>query len=138
MDGFPLTYQSLVIWPFNREEHLTPKVHPLAFMGDTYLRRKIGRLRFGFDLCSYLLLFAFILLAYAASGQTEILTIPIKASTEAADILVKKDIAWLALTIAGLAICALVILAMQMKAMHFEYMKQQAEFIRAINERNRK
>ena len=108
-----------------------PKVHPLAFMGDTYRRRVTQRVHCLFSLCKWLMIISIIMLAYSASAQGEIIAVG-KAAEHTTDLLIKKDIVWIALFVAVSAIGGMIVLGKFMKEMHVEFMKQQVEGTKAV------
>ncbi len=108
-----------------------PKIHPLAFMGDSYARRVASRIHSLFNVCKWGMIISLLLLAYSAAAQGEIIAVG-KAASNTADLLIKKDIVWIALFVAAAAIMGMVILAKFMKEMHIEFMKQQVEATKAV------
>lgn len=77
------------------------------------------------------MIISLLLLAYSAAAQGEIIAVG-KAASNTADLLIKKDIVWIALFVAAAAIMGMVILAKFMKEMHIEFMKQQVEATKAV------
>lgn len=108
-----------------------PKVHPLAFMGDTYRRRVTQRVHCLFNICKWLMIGSLVLLAYSASAQAEVIAVG-KAAEHTTDLLIKKDIVWIALFVAVSAIGGMIVLGKFMKEMHVEFMKQQIESTKAV------
>ncbi len=108
-----------------------PKVHPLEFMGDTYRRRVTQRVHCLFNICKWLMIGSLVLLAYSASAQGEVIALG-KVAESTTDLLVKKDIVWIALFVAVVAIIGMILLAKFMKEMHVEFMKQQVEATKAV------
>lgn len=108
-----------------------PKIHPLAFMGDSYARRVTQRVHSLFALCKYLLIISLLMLAYSAAAQGEVIATA-KAAEHTADMLVKKDIVWISLFVACSAIGGMIVLGKFMKEMHLEFMKQTVEGTKAL------
>lgn len=108
-----------------------PKVHPLAFMGDTYRRRVMQRVHTLFTLCKWLMIGSLVLLAYSAAAQGEVLAVG-KAAEHTTDLLIKKDIVWIALFVAVSAIGGMIVLGKFMKEMHVEFMRQQVEATKSV------
>ena len=127
----PPICSSVIFWPI-RKQNLTPKEHPLAFMGDTYTRRVLSRIRCGINICNVGLVTALLTLAFTVSAATDPTLDPVQISANAANLLIKKDVAWIALFIAGLSIFGMIAMGKFMKEMHVEYMKQQAEWMKSV------
>ena len=108
-----------------------PKIHPLAFMGDSYARRVACRIHTLFNVCKWAMIVSLLMLAYSAAAQGEVIAMG-KTAEHTADLLIKKDIVWIALFVAASAIAGMVILGKFMKEMHVEFMKQQVEVTRAV------
>lgn len=108
-----------------------PKVHPLAFMGDTYRRRVTQRVHSLFNVCKWLMVGSLLLLAYSASAQGEVLMVG-KAAEHTTELLIKKDIVWIALFVAVSAIGGMIVLGKFMKEMHVEFMRQQVEATKSV------
>jgi len=108
-----------------------PKVHPLAFMGDTYRRRVTQRVHCLFNICKWLMIGSLVLLAYSASAQGEVFAVG-KAAEHTTDLLIKKDIVWISLFVACSAIGGMIVLGKFMKEMHLEFMKQTIEGTKAL------
>lgn len=101
-------------------------------MGDTYTRRVISRVRCGINICNVGLVTALLTLAFTVSAATDPSLDPVQISANAANLLIKKDVAWIALFIAGLSIFGMIAMGKFMKEMHVEYMKQQAEWMKSV------
>lgn len=108
-----------------------PKVHPLAFMGDTYRRRVMQRVHSLFNICKWLMIVSLVMLAYSAAAQGEVLAVG-KAAEHTTDLLIKKDIVWIALFVAVFAIGGMIVLGKFMKEMHVEFMRQQVEATKSV------
>lgn len=108
-----------------------PKVHPFEFMGDTYRRRVTQRIHCLFNICKWLMIGSLALLAYSASAQAEVIAVG-KAAEYTTDLLIKKDIVWIALFVAVSAIGGMIVLGKFMKEMHVEFMRQQVEATKAV------
>lgn len=108
-----------------------PKVHPLAFMGDTYRRRVTQRVHSLFTVCKWLMIVSLVMLAYLAAAQGEVLAVG-KAAEHTTDLLIKKDIVWIALFVAVSAIGGMIVLGKFMKEMHVEFMRQQVEATKSV------
>lgn len=108
-----------------------PKVHPLAFMGDTYRRRVTQRVHSLFTVCKWLMIASLVMLAYSAAAQGEVLAVG-KAAEHTTDLLIKKDIVWIALFVAVSAIGGMIVLGKFMKEMHVEFMRQQVEATKSV------
>lgn len=108
-----------------------PKVHPLAFMGDTYRRRVTQRVHSLFAVCKWLMIVSLVMLAYSAAAQGEVLAVG-KAAEHTTDLLIKKDIVWIALFVAVSAIGGMIVLGKFMKEMHVEFMRQQVEATKSV------
>lgn len=108
-----------------------PKTHPLAFMGDSYARRVACRIHTLFNICKWAMIVSLLMLAYSAAAQGEVIALG-KTAEHTADLLIKKDIVWIALFVAASAIAGMVILGKFMKEMHVEFMKQQVEVTKAV------
>lgn len=108
-----------------------PKVHPLAFMGDTYRRRVMQRVHALFTVCKWLMIVSLVMLAYSAAAQGEVLAVG-KAAEHTTDLLIKKDIVWIALFVAVSAIGGMIVLGKFMKEMHVEFMRQQVEATKSV------
>ena len=108
-----------------------PKVHPLAFMGDTYRRRVTQRVHSLFTVCKWLMIVSLVMLAYSAAAQGEVLAVG-KAAEHTTDLLIKKDITWISLFVACAAIGGMIVLGKFMKDMHVEFMRQQVEATKSV------
>lgn len=125
----PITYSAFFIPKSCRTSQ--PKIHPLAFMGDSYARRVACRIHTLFNVCKWGMIIALLMLAYSAAAQGEVIAMG-KTAEHTADLLIKKDIVWIALFVAAAAIGGMVVLAKFMKEMHIEFMKQQVEATKAV------
>jgi hypothetical protein len=100
-------------------------------MGDNYRRRVTQRVHLLFNICKWLMIGSLVLLAYSASAQGEVFAVG-KAAANTTDLLIKKDIVWIALFVAVSAIGGMIVLGKFMKEMHVEFMKQQIESTKAV------